>query len=92
MDRSVPEKLDIGLLFYGHEVLQVECADSQESYPYKHMITHPQHIRPAGGGGGGYSHTLPIRVCAAQRGLDFEAPDLEGQYSLTSVERPLDTL
>ena len=30
-----------------------------------------------GGGGGGYSHTLPIRVCGAQRGRDFEAPDLE---------------
>ena len=28
-------------------------------------------------GGGGYSHSLPIRVCAAQRGRDFEAPDLE---------------
>ena len=28
-------------------------------------------------GGGGYSPTLPIRVCAAQRGRDFEAPDLE---------------
>ena len=27
--------------------------------------------------GGGYSHTLPIRVCAAQRGRDCEAPDLE---------------
>ena len=27
--------------------------------------------------GGGYSHTLPIRVCAAQRGRDFEGPDLE---------------
>ena len=26
---------------------------------------------------GGYSHTLPIRVCAAQRGRDFEAPGLE---------------
>ena len=25
----------------------------------------------------GYSHTLPIRVCAAQRGRDFAAPDLE---------------
>ena len=33
--------------------------------------------RGGGGGGGGYSHTLPIRVCAAQRGRDFEAPDLE---------------
>ena len=30
-----------------------------------------------GGGGWGYSHTLPIRVCATQRGRDFEAPDLE---------------
>ena len=28
-------------------------------------------------GGGGYSHTLPIRVCAAKRGRDLEAPDLE---------------
>ena len=27
--------------------------------------------------GGGYSRTLAIRVCAAQRGRDFEAPDLE---------------
>ena len=27
--------------------------------------------------GGEYSHTLPIWVCAAQRGRDFEAPDLE---------------
>ena len=26
---------------------------------------------------GEHSHTLPIRVCAAQRGRDFEAPDLE---------------
>ena len=26
---------------------------------------------------GGYSHTLPTRVCAAHRGRDFEAPDLE---------------
>ena len=27
--------------------------------------------------GGGYSHTLPIRVCADQWGRDFEAPGLE---------------
>ena len=26
---------------------------------------------------GGYSHTLPVRVCAPQRGRDFEAPGLE---------------
>ena len=31
----------------------------------------------ARGGGGAYSHTVPIQVCAAQRGRDFEAPDLE---------------
>ena len=30
-----------------------------------------------GSQGGGYSHKLPIRVCAAQRGRDFEASDLE---------------
>ena len=34
-------------------------------------------ILPPRGGGGGYSQTLPIRVFAAQRGRDFEAPDLE---------------
>ena len=28
-------------------------------------------------GGGGHSHSLPIRVWAAQRGHDSEAPDLE---------------
>ena len=38
LDQPVPEKLDMGFLFYGHEVLQVECADSQvQSYPYKHI-------------------------------------------------------
>ena len=36
-------------------------------------------------GGGGYSHTLPIRVCAAQRGRDFEAPDLERGIHFTGV-------
>ena len=36
--------------------------------------------RPGGGGGGrGDSHTLPFRVCAAQRGRDFEAPDLDSE-------------
>ena len=32
-----------------------------------------QHQKPRGR----YSHTVPIRVCAAQRGRDFEAPGLE---------------
>ena len=35
------------------------------------------HVVPPTTWGGGHSHTLPIRVCAAQRGRDFEAPDLE---------------
>ena len=33
----------------------------------------------------GYSHTLPIRVCAAKRGRDFEAPDLERGIHFTGV-------
>ena len=37
------------------------------------------------GGGGGYSHILPIRVCAAQRGRDFEAPDLERDIHFRDV-------
>ena len=38
LEQPVPEKLNMGFLFYGHEVLQVECADSQvQSYPYKHI-------------------------------------------------------
>ena len=36
---------------------------------------------------GGYSHTLPIRVCAAQRGRDFEAPDLERGIHFRGVFR-----
>ena len=36
-------------------------------------------------GPGGYSRTLPIRVCAAQRGRDFEAPDLEGGIHFRGV-------
>ena len=34
---------------------------------------------------GGYSHTLPIRVCAAQRGRDFEAPDLERRIHFRGI-------
>ena len=36
-------------------------------------------------GGGGFSHTLPIRVCAAQRVRDFEAPDLERDIHFRGV-------
>ena len=31
------------------------------------------------------SHTLPIRVCAAQKGRDFEAPDLERSIHFRGV-------
>ena len=38
-------------------------------------------------GGGAYSHTLPIRICAAQLGRDFEAPEewvsISGAFSRT---------
>ena len=40
-------------------------------------LSHPNMVVRSPGGGGGYSKTLPIRVCAAQRGRDLEAPDLE---------------
>ena len=36
-------------------------------------------------GGRGYSHTLAIRVCAAQRGRDFEARDLERRIHFRGV-------
>ena len=36
-------------------------------------------------GGGGNSHTLPIWVCAAQWGRDFEAPDLEWGISISEA-------
>ena len=42
-------------------------------------------LNPRGGGGGEYSHTLPIWVCAAQWGRDFEAPDLERGIHFRSV-------
>ena len=38
-----------------------------------------------GGGGEGYSHKLPIQVCAAQRGRDFEVPDLERGIHFSGV-------
>ena len=38
-------------------------------------------------GGGGYYHTIPIRVCAVQRGRDFRAPDLERGIQFRDVSR-----
>ena len=34
---------------------------------------------------GGYSPTIPIQVCAAQRGRDFGTPDLEWEIHFTDV-------
>ena len=45
-----------------------------------------------GEGGGGDSYTLPIGVCAARRGHDFGAPDLERAiqfYDGASVSDPV---
>ena len=45
------------------------------AYPVKNVLVN--HARSFFHPRGRYSHILPIRVCAAQRGRDFEAPDLE---------------
>ena len=63
--------------------LSTEDPDSQKdqttNLPSLHDFVVSLTISPpiSRGGGGGHSHTLPIWVCAAQRGRDFEAPDLE---------------
>ena len=52
-------------------------AAKQRSQAFE-LATTTERLQVDGGSrGGGYSHTLHIRVCAAQRGRDFEAPDLE---------------
>ena len=43
----------------------------------EHFLSHSNHSHTDMQSRGRYSHTLPIWVCAAQRGRDFEAPDLE---------------
>ena len=63
-----------------NELQENSNASSREDY-IPQILAVLFEILPPGGGGGGYSHPLPIRVCAAQRGRDFEAPDLErGTY------------
>jgi len=52
---------------------------NQFKTPYLFSFTlhrNPRSLEKDRSPGAGYSHTLPIRVCAAQRGRDFEAPDL----------------
>ena len=50
------------------------CGEASDSLTH---LTHKTSVLIKYPGGGGHSHTLPIRVYAAQRGRDFEAPDLE---------------
>ena len=61
------------------KVLQAQNTFLYISVPSFHdyKVKSPVQATFYGGIPGGYSHTLPIRVCAAQRGRDFEAPDLE---------------
>ena len=54
------------------KVIKIQPIFPKEAFGTKNPIAFPNICGP-----GGYSHTLPIRVCAAQQGRDFEAPDLE---------------
>ena len=72
--------LDIGFDFYGsndlyqHFDLLYQTLTSGTEYLFQWTTDGPSEPYPWGGG---YSLTLPIRVCAASRSRDFEAPDLE---------------
>ena len=57
------------------------CLRAVTCYKRKRLLTKACMECP----GGGHSHTLLIRVCAAQRGRDFEAPDLERDIHFRGV-------
>ena len=38
------------------------------------------HVNPEEGGGGGYSHTLAIQLCAAGQGHGFQAFEFRTEY------------
>ena len=61
------------------KISKARCGVKFEKQSRPLLAKHP------GGGGGGYSHPLHIRVCAAQRGRDFEAPDLERDIHFRGV-------
>ena len=55
--------------------LTLHAASTRENYVKVRLLPCSCYYEPSSRGG--HSHTLPIRVCAAQRGRDFEAPGLE---------------
>ena len=57
--------------FHEHRFLLDRCRVSGLRKASCMSRTCVQNPLPPPGGGGGCSHTLPIRVCAAQRGLEF---------------------
>ena len=59
--------------FVSSNVRYVTCSHGTDC----HAESPSSRVQPPGGRGGGNSHTLPIRVCAAQRGRVFEAPYFE---------------
>ena len=54
------------------KVIKIQPIFPKEAFGKKNPIAFGNICGP-----GGYSHTLPIRVCAAQQGRDFEAPNSE---------------
>ena len=64
-------KKDHKLVWVGEYLICVKCP------PYEVQAAFLSHSGYKPHPGGGYSHSLPIRVNATQRGRDFEAPDLE---------------
>ena len=54
------------------KVIKIQPIFPKEAFGKKNPIAFRNICGP-----GGYSHTLPIRVCAAQQGRDFEAPNSE---------------
>ena len=70
------------------ELLPVNFARSHNAVPFFFLqgtLGHVLECSSPGGGWVGYSDKLPIRVCAAQRGRDFEASDLERGIHFRSV-------
>ena len=67
----------------GYQIVQKKKEEEEEEEGRKTTLNRlnceksRRESSPRTPGGGGYSHTLPIRVCAAQKGRDFEASDLE---------------